>query len=413
VITVSDLVVSRGGREVLSGVSTTVEEGELVGLVGPNGAGKTTLLQTINGVVTPDAGVVSVAGHDVQDCATRTLSRLVATVPQAATVAFEFDVRDVVAMGRTPYQPRLGRRDHREDRRQVDRGLERTETAGLADRPVTDLSGGERQRVVLARALAQDTPVLLLDEPTASLDVDHQERTLSLVADLVADGKTALAAIHDLDLAARFCDRIVVLADGRVLASGPPAAVLTGEVVGEAFGTDAVVATDPVTGTPSVTALSERADRPPSVHVVASGPTGATATASLVDAGLAVSVGPVPEGDVVVETARTLDLPSVVVPPFETVDARSLDRARTLATEADVLVLAAPRVETAPLVTRLVDDRTPVVVAADAATGPEDATPLDGDLTGRPDEQVTVTDVATLVETVDSVAGTATVPADD
>ena len=341
-ISVDGVTVSRGGVAVLEDASLSVETGEFVGLVGPNGAGKTTLLQTINGVLTPEAGRVTVDGRDVHDCSARTVGRLVATVPQHASVGFDFAVEDIVAMGRTPYQPRLGRTDYATDRRHVERAMERTRTAEFADRSIDAVSGGERQRVLLARALAQDTPALLLDEPTASLDVTHQVETLSLVADLAAAGKTALAAIHDLDLAARFCDRLVLVADGGVVDRGPPAEVLTADALGDAFDADAAVATDAVTGTPSVTALDDHPERDVRAHVVGSGPLAARTVATLADGGVTVTAGPLPEGDVAAETARARGLDAVTVPPFEAPDDAARERAAGLAASADVLVFADP-----------------------------------------------------------------------
>jgi iron complex transport system ATP-binding protein len=179
----------------------------------------------------------------------------VATVPQDTTVSFEFTVRQVVEMGRHPHRGRFGPDP---DPGAVDRALARTATGDLADRPVGRVSGGERQRAVLARTLAQDAPVLVLDEPTASLDVNHQVETLDLVRGLVGEGRTAVAAIHDLNLAARYCDRLALLADGRLLASGEPQTVLTEELLAEAFDADAVVTDHPVTGSPLVTALGGR-----------------------------------------------------------------------------------------------------------------------------------------------------------
>jgi iron complex transport system ATP-binding protein len=251
---VDGVTVELGGRRVLDGVDLDVEAGSFLALVGPNGAGKTTLLGTVNGLVAPAAGRVTVDGVGVDGLSARELARRVATVPQEPTLGFEFPVRNVVAMGRTPHRSRFERASGA-DRRAVDGALERTSLVGLADRPVGELSGGERRRVLLARALAQETPVLVLDEPTANLDVNHQVRTLGLVRDLVDDGHTALAAVHDLDLAARFCDAMAVLAEGRLLAAGPPDEVLTEPVVEEAFGVRARVEENPETGTPQVTAL--------------------------------------------------------------------------------------------------------------------------------------------------------------
>jgi iron complex transport system ATP-binding protein len=254
VIRIEDVAVELGGREVLRDVSLSVPAGEFLGLVGPNGAGKTTLLRTVNGLVEPTRGGVEVAGEPVAGRSARDLARRVATVPQETTLGFDFSAHDVVAMGRTPHRSRFDGADA-EDRSAVERALARTETADLADRRVGELSGGERQRVLLARALAQETPVLLLDEPTASLDINHQVATLSLVRELAAEGRTAVAAIHDLDLAARFCDRLALVADGSLVALGSPEEVLTAERLERTYGVRTVVSEHPVTGTPTVTAL--------------------------------------------------------------------------------------------------------------------------------------------------------------
>ncbi|MBB6646248.1 ATP-binding cassette domain-containing protein [Halobellus sp. MBLA0160] len=265
-LAVDGLRVRLGGATVLDNVDATADRGRFVGLVGPNGAGKTTLLRTIAGAITPDEGRVTVDGERIHDLSSKAASRLVATVPQDTTVAFEFDVRTVIEMGRNPHRSRFGGWTE-SDAAAVDRALDRTDTRQFADRPVTSLSGGERQRVLLARALAQDAPVLLLDEPTGSLDINHQVRTLDLVSDLVSGGRTALAAVHDLDLAARYCDDLLLLSGGRVVAAGPPASVLTESVLRDVFGADAVVSENPVTGTVSVTALGdgETAGRNPGV----------------------------------------------------------------------------------------------------------------------------------------------------
>ncbi|APW98989.1 ABC transporter [Halobiforma lacisalsi AJ5] len=258
-IAIEDVSVSFGELSVLEDVSATVRPGEFVGLVGPNGAGKTTLLRTISGALEPDAGRVTVDGVDVHDVPSRESSRLVAVVPQDTTLSFSFPVRDVVEMGRHPHRSRFSPPTP-EDRDAVARALEHTRTVELADRPIDEISGGQRQRVVLARAIAQGTPALLLDEPTASLDVNHAIETLELVRELVADGRTAVAAIHDLDLAARYCDRLVMVTDGGVRSVGSPAEVLTSEALADAFDATATVTPNPVTGTETVTALPDSDD---------------------------------------------------------------------------------------------------------------------------------------------------------
>ncbi|WP_330631628.1 ABC transporter ATP-binding protein [Halocatena halophila] len=257
VITVDGVRVSYDERTVLENVSLTVDAGTFVGIVGPNGAGKTTLLQTINGVTAPDDGTVTIQGKSVQKASAREIAQRVGTVPQEAPSGFSFPVRDVVAMGRHPHRSRFDRSD---PQTAITRAMERTETVALADRTIDTLSGGERQRVRIARAVAQETPALVLDEPTASLDIAHQVRTLELVQSLVNEGKAAVAAIHDLDLAARYCDVVAILSGGTILDSGPPAAVVTPSTIETAYGEsmDVHVHQNPVTKTPSVTTIDER-----------------------------------------------------------------------------------------------------------------------------------------------------------
>jgi iron complex transport system ATP-binding protein len=338
-IEVRDLGVAYGGTEVLSGVSLTVERGRFVGLVGPNGAGKTTLLRCLNGALDPDAGTVRVGGDDVSRLSSREASRRVATVPQRTAVTFEFPVRDVVAMGRTPHLSRFGTAGEA-DRAAVDEAMARTAVAEFADRPVTEVSGGERQRVLLARALAQDAPVLVLDEPTASLDINHQVRTLELVRELTADGRTAVAAIHDLNLAARFCDELVVVSGGGVLATGSPGDVLTESTVEDAFDTDAAVARHPVTGATTVTALRPHEDDSGRVHVVGGGGSAARYLHALSRRGFDVSVGALNEGDTDAAVAAELGLDVVTVPPYGPVGEDDAARVRECVAAADAVLVA-------------------------------------------------------------------------
>jgi len=348
-VAVDEVRVSLGGATVLDGVSATVERGRFVGLVGPNGAGKTTLLRTVNGVLSPDGGAVRLGGRPVAGLSAAETGRLVATVPQDTTLSFEFDVRDVVAMGRNPYQSRLAGADDA-DREAVERAMERTDVARFADRSIGAVSGGERQRVVLARALAQATPLLLLDEPTASLDVNHQVRTLELVAELVADGKTVVAAIHDLNLAAHYCDELLLLSDGGILAVGQPDAVLTEDHLEGAFDTRAAVTSHPVTGSTYVTALPERdASRDATVHVVAGGGTGSRLLYLLDAAGFGVTVGALSEGDADLDTARQLGLDAVTTPPYAPVDDAAAAAVRERVRTADVTVVSDVEVGTGNL----------------------------------------------------------------
>jgi len=344
-IDASDVELSFGDVAVLEGVDLSVERGEFVAVVGPNGAGKTTLLRTINGLLTPDAGTVRLGGDRVTALSAKAVSRRVATVAQDTHVGFAFSAEQVVEMGRTPHRSRL---DWSDDTDPVDRALERTEMTDLRERSVNDLSGGERQRVLLARALAQEPEALLLDEPTANLDINHQIGVLDLITELVEDGKAALAAIHDLDLAARYCDRLALLSGGEIRAVGPPEEVLTDDALAATFETTTAVTTDPATGTPRVTPVSDRPDRGEYVHVVGVGTNALRAVRSLWRAGFEVTLGPVPEGDAAAAFAADLGCRTVTAPPFQQVDDPALADATELANAAAVVVDAggAPVVET-------------------------------------------------------------------
>lgn len=334
-----DVGVDFGGVTVLDDVELSVDGGEFLALVGPNGAGKTTLLRTCNGLLSPDRGDVYVRGRPVSDCSAREIGQLVATVPQETTVAFEFPVADIVEMGRTPHRSRFEPADDA-DRAAVDDALERTDTVRFAERSVDELSGGERQRVMVARALAQDAPVLLLDEPTASLDINHQVRTLALARALADDGRTVVAAIHDLELAARFCDRMALLSDGALLAEGSPETVLTSGRLEAAFDVRTAVATNPVTGTPAVTPLSDEPPGDTHVHVLGAGERAARTIGRLVDAGVSVTVGVLPEGDVAAITARGLARDVVTAPAFEPIADDRLAAVESHVASADAIVVA-------------------------------------------------------------------------
>ncbi|QKY18923.1 ATP-binding cassette domain-containing protein [Halolamina sp. CBA1230] len=345
VLSIADLSVTLGETDVLAGVSLDVERGELVGLVGPNGAGKTTLLRNARGTLAPDSGQVRIEGEAVDDLSAKEIGRRVATVPQDTSISFSFSVREIVEMGRTPHVPRFGAMDEA-DHAAVERAMERTEVTEFADRPVTEISGGERSRVLLARALAQDTPLLLLDEPTASLDPNHRLRTFETVSALVDEGRAAVAAIHDLDTAARYCDRIVVVADGGIVADGPPESVLTGATIGHAFDVDAVVTDDPVTQRPRVTALPDDLGDDPEippvdrVHVVAGGGRAGPLLTRLDRAGVEASVGPLQAGDTDAAVADTLGMETLEIGALDDVDTAVLDRTRTLIERADAVVVA-------------------------------------------------------------------------
>jgi iron complex transport system ATP-binding protein len=230
-VSVTSLRVMLGGAAVLHAVDLSVAEGEWVTVIGPNGAGKSTLLRAVGGLLTPSAGSVALCGTPLARLRRRARARLVATVAQNPVVPPGMVVFDYVLLGRTPYVPPLGR-ESAADLAAVRDVLGRLDLDAFADRELETLSGGERQRVFLARALAQGATLLLLDEPTSALDIGHQQEVLELVDRMRRDhGLTVLASMHDLSVAGSYADRLVLLAEGRVVASGPPREVLTEELL--------------------------------------------------------------------------------------------------------------------------------------------------------------------------------------
>ena len=239
----------------LHDLTLAVAPGEIVGVVGPNGSGKTTLLRAIHGLLIPTQGSVLLDGRDVRTLSPREIAAGVASVPQHSRDGFGFSVEEIVMMGRYPHQRPLAA-DRPVDAAAVRSALERTRTWHLRHRALDALSGGERQRVLLARALAQEPRVLLLDEPTAHLDIAFQLEMMDVVASLrEPGGLTVVAALHDLNLAAMYCGRLVLLVAGRIAAMGAPADVLEPERLRAVYGAEVAVHAHPLTGRPSVTIL--------------------------------------------------------------------------------------------------------------------------------------------------------------
>jgi iron complex transport system ATP-binding protein len=234
VIALEGLGVKLGGVLIIDGVDAEVAGGEWVTLIGPNGAGKSTLLRALAGLV-PYTGSAQVGGDEVAGLARRELARRLAFVPQTPLLPPAMRVSEYVLLGRTPHLGAFGY-EGLHDREAAQHALERLDLEGLAGRPLHTLSGGEQQRVVLARALAQESSLLVLDEPTTSLDIGRQQQVLELVAALREQGSlTVLTAMHDLTLAAQYADRLLLLSSGRLVASGPPEEIATEALVAEHY----------------------------------------------------------------------------------------------------------------------------------------------------------------------------------
>jgi iron complex transport system ATP-binding protein len=244
----------------LAGVDLEVRPREVVGLLGPNGAGKSTLVRVLAGVLAPYRGSIALGGRELAALARLEVARAMAVVPQEASPDLPFTALETVLLGRHPHLAGLAFESDR-DLAAARAALARLGAEDLAERPLAELSAGERQRVHVARALAQETPLLLLDEPTSFLDLRFQVELFDLLRELARDGHGVLAVLHDLNLAAEYCDRVVLLAAGRVAAAGPTAATLTYPTLTAVYGTEIYVDTNDLTGGLVVTPLSARARR--------------------------------------------------------------------------------------------------------------------------------------------------------
>jgi len=239
-VKVNGLNFAYNGKDVLKDLDLSIREGEFLGIVGPNGSGKTTLLKNMGGVLDPDDGLVYLGEEELSAMPIKKVATKVAALQQETTVGFDFTVREVIEMGRFPHLDRFER--HTEgDERAVRRAIEVTDLEKFCNRPVNQLSGGEKQRVFLALALAQEPELLLLDEPTASLDINYQVKIMETVQDLKDEGLTVAAAIHDLNLAAQYTDRVALLSGGNIKVIGKPRDVLTGKNIADTFGVEVEV----------------------------------------------------------------------------------------------------------------------------------------------------------------------------
>ncbi|MBO7410155.1 MAG: ABC transporter ATP-binding protein [Candidatus Methanomethylophilaceae archaeon] len=247
-IEVRGLKYSYNKYAVLDGVDLEIKEGEILGILGPNGCGKTTLLKNLNKNLSPAGGCVMLDGTDLETIAKRDIAKTVAVVPQTNEIRFSFTVREIVSMGRMPFQSMMGG-ESREDAAIIDDAIEKVGLTHLADRHINTMSGGERQRVMIARALAQTPKILLMDEPTLHLDINTQLEALDLVYELSKKSNLTVAIVsHDLPMVARYCDRIAMIHDHKVMCCGTPEEILTPENMRIVFNVDAELGYDSKNG---------------------------------------------------------------------------------------------------------------------------------------------------------------------
>jgi iron complex transport system ATP-binding protein len=346
---IKDVDAYYGSVKVLESVDFSAAQGELLGILGPNGSGKTTLLRTIARILKPRTGAILLDGKHVLQMKDKEFSRTFATVPQDTAINFEFSALDIVLMGRNPHLRRL-ELESEKDIAIARRCMELTNCWQLAERPVTELSGGERQLVIIARALTQEPRVLLLDEPTSHLDINYQIEIMELLKHLTShESLIIIAVIHDLNLAAQYCDRLVLLRNGTIIAIGSQYEVLTAENIKAAFGADVIVKRHEMTSQcyvspvpASVKRTSGEAARRTNeitVHLICGGGEGAALMYLLSERGYTVTAGVVNLLDTDHEVAQLLNIPVVTEAPFSPITEDTFKAHLKQIEKADVVVL--------------------------------------------------------------------------
>ncbi len=328
---------------VLKDLSLTIQPGEMIGILGPNGAGKSTLFNCVSGLLTPTSGTVKLFGTDLRKMPPHERARAIAVVPQELEIPVPYTVAEIVMMGRTVSIGRFSSPSAR-DRQAVERAMVYTDVADIRQRPLNELSGGERQRAIVAMALAQEPRIILMDEATSHLDINHRLEIMQLVERLNREeGVTVMMISHDLQMAAEFSRRLIILHQGQIVADGPPHSVLTEDTLRRVYHCDVRVCQDPKSGGISIMA----APRLPSVgtgkgiriHAVAGGGCGEATLRRLALCGYTLSCGVVNRGDMDAEIGAVLSVSLALEKPFSPISREALQVAREMAAKADVLVL--------------------------------------------------------------------------
>ncbi len=331
-----------GSVEVLSGINLEVKPGDFVGILGPNGSGKTTLLKSISRVLKPHKGAILIDKEDIYSLKPLDVAKKMAVVPQDTTVGFNFSVMDVVLMGRNPHLGHF-QMETSKDVEIARKAMELTNTWNFAGRFIQELSGGERQRVIIARALAQEPKILLLDEPMSHLDIINQLEMMDLLKSLcINSGLIVLAVIHDLNMAARYCSKVLLLKSGTVFALGDVEKVLGSENILNVFGVDAIVRKNLVTNSLYVIPLSPKkpsAEKKFSIHVICGAGTGTVLMKALLDEGYTVTAGVLNLLDSDLEACQLLKIPAVTEAPFSPIMDKSYISNLDMINNADMVVL--------------------------------------------------------------------------
>jgi iron complex transport system ATP-binding protein len=331
-----------GSVKVLDDVSLSVKGGDFVGVLGPNGSGKTTLLKSISRILKPHKGTILLNEADIYSLKSTDVAKQLAVVPQDTSIGFNFAALDIVLMGRNPHMKRF-QMESEADMAIARKVMKLTNIWHLAERPINELSGGEKQRVIIARALAQEPKILLLDEPLTHLDIVNQLEIMDLVKDLcVKENLVVLAVFHDFNLAARYCTSAVMLKKGKVFSAGSLTDVMTSENIKSVFNVDAIVTKHLVTNSIFVIPLSPQKESPSkkcSIHLICGAGTGTSLMKILLDEGYSVTAGVLNVLDTDFETTQFLKIPVTTEAPFSPIIEKTHQANLAMISEASTVVL--------------------------------------------------------------------------
>lgn len=341
VVAAKNLKVALDGKTILQDVGFSIKKGEFVAIIGPNGAGKSTLLRSLRGMINLAEGEVSLQGRALRTMKEDELARTVAYMQQEVNVGFGYTALDIVLAGRYPYL-KWWQNESEADRQIALKYMEFTGVRKFADKPVRHLSGGERQRILLAKVLTQETPLIFLDEPTASLDLLYQEEIFRSCQEMCSNGKTVLIVAHDLKMAAKFCSRLLLFSKGRLVADGVPEKVITDENLADAYGLHASVYVNQITGNLDIHTYcaAHSSANGSRVHVIGGGGAATSHLRLLYENGYRLSCGVLQSGDSDAEAAAAFVEKSVIGQAFSTIDRQQGEENRRLIEEAEWTLLS-------------------------------------------------------------------------